>query len=71
MLALSRKENQGIVLDNGVRIEVVGLAGNRVVIGIDAPDDVTILREELISRLAAYRVDVDASCLVSSNVFAR
>ena len=58
MLALSRKQDEAIVLDNGVRIQVVKLSGNRVTLGIDAPECVRILREELVE---------DAPCLVSSD----
>ena len=68
MLALSRKQNQAIVLDNGVRIQVVRLAGNRVTIGILAPSDVTILREELLCQsVGAYQSDLNVPCLASSN----
>lgn len=48
MLALSRKRNQAICLDNGVRVHVVSIRGDRVTLGIRAPREVTILREELI-----------------------
>jgi carbon storage regulator len=47
MLVLSRKLNQSIVIDGGIRITVVGLRGNQVRLGIDAPDSVGIFREEL------------------------
>ena len=47
MLVLSRKLNESIVVDGAIRITVLGIRGNHVRIGIAAPDDVTILREEL------------------------
>jgi carbon storage regulator len=47
MLVLSRKLNETIVLDGDIRITVVGIRGNHVRLGIEAPDTVRVLREEL------------------------
>jgi carbon storage regulator len=47
MLVLSRKLNESIVIDGDIRITVVDIRGNHVRIGIEAPDAVEILREEL------------------------
>jgi carbon storage regulator CsrA len=48
MLVLSRKPGEKIVINNNITITVVGVIGNRVKIGIEAPDQVSILRGELI-----------------------
>ena len=47
MLVLSRKLNETIVIDGKIRIKVVGIHGNQVRLGIEAPNSVGILREEL------------------------
>ena len=47
MLVLSRKPGEKVVIGNGITITVVEVAGNRVRLGIDAPEDVRILRAEL------------------------
>lgn len=48
MLVLSRKENQRVLFPNlGITCEIVKIAGNAVRVGIDAPGDVRILREEI------------------------
>jgi len=47
MLILSRKLNEAIVIDGDTRITVVGIRGNHIRLGIEAPDEVPILREEL------------------------
>jgi len=47
MLVLSRKPGEKIVIDNGIAITVVSVNGNRVRIGIEADDQVSILRGEL------------------------
>jgi carbon storage regulator len=48
MLVLSRKLNESIIIGDRIKITVVGLRGNHVRIGIEAPGDVTIMREELL-----------------------
>jgi len=51
MLVLSRRQNEKILLPNiQASIEVLDIRGDRVRIGIEAPADVTILREEVIRR---------------------
>lgn len=50
MLVLSRKLNETIVIDGGIRITVVGIQGKQVRIGIEAPPSVAVLREELLTR---------------------
>lgn len=47
MLVLSRKESEKIKIGDSVVITVVKVAGDRVRIGIEAPNDVVVLREEL------------------------
>jgi len=50
MLVLSRKLNETIVINGDIRITVVGLRGNHVRLGIEAPDSVGIFRQELWDR---------------------
>ena len=47
MLVLSRKTDETIVLGSNIVLTVVAVQGNRVKIGIKAPNDVRILRGEL------------------------
>lgn len=47
MLVLSRRKRQRIRLGNSIVLTVVGLSGDRVKLGIEAPDDVLVLRDEL------------------------
>jgi carbon storage regulator len=51
MLVLSRKLNESIIVDGNIRITIVGIRGNHVRVGIEAPDSIPILREELRDRL--------------------
>jgi carbon storage regulator len=47
MLVLSRKYGERIRIGEGIEITVVGIDGNRVRLGIDAPARVRVLRGEL------------------------
>lgn len=47
MLVLTRKVDQSIEIDGGIIVQVIKLKGNAVRLGIQAPDDVQIVRSEL------------------------
>lgn len=47
MLVLSRKVGQEIIVGDNIRITVNKVSGNRVTLGVEAPDHVRILRGEL------------------------
>jgi carbon storage regulator len=53
MLVLSRKESQRIKLGDSIVVTVIRVAGDRVRLGIDAPPEMLVLREELEGRPAA------------------
>ena len=48
MLILTRKENESIVIDGGIRVIVLEVYRDRVRIGIEAPLNTRILRIELL-----------------------
>jgi carbon storage regulator len=47
MLVLSRRESERIKLGNSIVITVVRVTGDKVRLGIEAPADMVVLREEL------------------------
>lgn len=47
MLVLTRKCGEEIVIDGGIRIQVLESKGGRVRLGIFAPRDVSVVRSEL------------------------
>jgi len=51
MLILSRKAGDSVMIDGGVRIVVLGVEGNSVRLGIDAPADVRVLRGEILKQV--------------------
>jgi len=50
MLVLSRKLNEKIVIDGGIVVTVVKIDRNQVRLGIEAPGDVSVYREELLGQ---------------------
>ena len=47
MLVLSRKKNESIVINNDITIVVVEIRGDKVRLGIEAPREVTVHRQEV------------------------
>jgi carbon storage regulator len=50
MLVLSRKKGQRLHLGEGIVLTVLGLRGGQVRLGIEAPEDVVVLREEIYNQ---------------------
>ena len=50
MLILTRKIDQGIVIAGNIIVRVLGVERDRVKIGIDAPKEIPVLRQELLER---------------------
>jgi len=48
MLVLTRKPHESLAIGDNIEITVLSVKGNQVQIGINAPKDVCILRDELI-----------------------
>ncbi len=49
MLVLSRKQLEGIQIGSDIRIKIVKIDRNQVRLGIEAPPDVLIVRDELVT----------------------
>jgi len=47
MLILTRKPDQALIIGENIVVRVLGVAGGQVKIGIEAPREVTVLRDEL------------------------
>ncbi|WP_330109640.1 carbon storage regulator CsrA [Methylophaga thalassica] len=50
MLILTRRIGESLIIDDDTVVTVLEVKGNQVRIGIDAPEDVNIVREELLDR---------------------
>jgi len=53
MLILTRKSDESIIIGNNIKIKVLKVQGNQVHIGIDAPKDFSIYREEIFEQIRA------------------
>lgn len=51
MLVLSRKKNEAIVINKDIKVVVLGVKGDRVRLGVVAPNDVTVNRDTVQDRV--------------------
>lgn len=51
MLILTRKQNESVIIGDDIKVTVLGTKGQDVKIGIEAPEDVKIWREEIYEKL--------------------
>ena len=51
MLVLSRKKNESIVIDNDITIVVVEIRGDKVRLGVDAPKEIPVHRQEVFEAI--------------------
>ena len=51
MLVLSRKRGEAIIIDDDITIVVVGIRGDKVRLGIDAPKEVPVNRREVFEAI--------------------
>lgn len=61
MLALSRKKNEALIINNNVEVTILEVKGDQVKIGITAPKEVPIYRKEVYVQIQeANKAAVDA-----------
>jgi carbon storage regulator len=57
MLALSRKKNEAIVINNNVEVTVLEVKGDQVKLGISAPKDIPVYRKEVYVQIQEANKD--------------
>ncbi|MBV53855.1 MAG: carbon storage regulator [Coxiellaceae bacterium] len=57
MLILTRRIGEAVVIGDDVKLTVLGVRGNQVRLGIDAPKNVSVHREEIYDRIAQENQD--------------
>jgi carbon storage regulator len=61
MLILTRRVGESVVIGEDVTVTVLGVKGNQVRIGINAPKHVAVHREEIFERIKSGRGAADAA----------
>ena len=51
MLVLTRKQNEGILIGSDISVTVINVEGDKVRIGIEAPKNIRVIREELLAEI--------------------
>ncbi len=60
MLILTRRVGETLMIGDDVKVTVLGVKGNQVRIGVDAPRDVTVHREEIFDRIKKEKEQEDS-----------
>ena len=55
MLILTRRVGESLIIGDDVVVHILGVKGNQVRIGVDAPKEVPVHREEIYDRIQAEK----------------
>jgi carbon storage regulator len=61
MLILTRRVGETVVIGDDVTVTVLGVKGNQVRLGVNAPREVAVHREEIFERIKRERSDEEAA----------
>ena len=61
MLILTRRVGETLMIGDEVTVTVLGVKGNQVRIGVNAPKDVSVHREEIYERIKKEQSDSNSS----------
>ena len=56
MLILTRKPGESIIIADDIKVSVLGVEGRQVRIGIDAPQEISVHREEIYEKIQAEKI---------------
>ena len=59
MLILTRRVGEALMIGDNISISVLGVKGNQVRIGIDAPKEVAVHREEIFKKIHSVQVSLE------------
>lgn len=55
MLILTRRVGESLIIGDDVKVNILGVKGNQVRIGVDAPKETSVHREEVYDRIQAEK----------------
>lgn len=61
MLILTRRVGETLMIGDNISVTVLGVKGNQVRLGVDAPKDVSVHREEIYQRIQGERGDASGT----------
>ncbi|MBG7609319.1 MAG: carbon storage regulator CsrA [Anaerolineae bacterium] len=59
MLILTRKSGEAIIINGDVKVTVLSIEGNKIRIGIDAPKEISVHREEIHNKILAEKLQLE------------
>ena len=59
MLILTRSPGKKVIIGDDIEVKILGILGNQVRINIDAPQNVSVHREEIYERILNEKLDLD------------
>ena len=60
MLILTRRVGETVVIGDDVTVTVLGVKGNQVRLGVNAPKEIAVHREEIFERIKREQADEEA-----------
>ena len=57
MLILTRRVGESLIIDDHIVINILGVKGNQIRIGVKAPKEISVHREEIYNRIQLEKAD--------------